>query len=1237
VAAVRGLGLKARQQLAWSAAGLIVAKLLVAGSLATAADWPTYAHDQSRTGKTSEQLVFPLAESWSWKSEIRPQPIWDEPATWDGWNKVYDMRNRVDFDKAFHVAVVGNRVWYASSVEDKLFCVDLETGKPIWTFFAEAPIRLAPTVTGGKVYFGADDGRVYCLDASDGKLLWKKHLAPEDLRVAGNGRIISLWPVRTSVVVVEGECYACAGVFPSETVFLCAMDAASGESRWQTPIKDLPAQGYLLASPERLYVTAGRNGPIVFNRADGKRIAQVDTTGGTYALLAEDTLITTTGNDGRELHALGVKSRDRLATFRGHHMIVEGATFYLQDRNHLTAIDRDEYYALSARRIKLSGQRDQVNRQRKKLSRGPSTIATEAKILKLRLEILNYDSQIDKLLKELERCYLWRVSCKLPHTLILSGKTLIAGGRGQVAAFDTTDGRVLWQSKVDGNAYGLAVANNHLLVSTDTGVIHSFTPGSDSLDRQAPSVTKAAAADESVKADRPAGAKARIKPVAAEGPGRAVGPFIDYTAPDTIRVTWKTNQPAATRLEMAKLVQGKPGPAVQLGPEGERQEQDHVVDIPAIDRDAMYTYRVGGLDDEGQPAWTSWYRFDAMLRYPTFAQAKADSPYPENARTKRMRAAAKSILETAETQGGYALVLGATDGCLAYELASQSNLKVVVVEPSEENVRRIRSNLDQASMYGSRVAVVQGSLETIRFAPYFANIITSERTLDEGTLPGSFADVYHCLRPAGGLIWLAGSATENSVSAEAIDKWHGNAELAGDQPEWLEGEQPTWIYRRARLPGVGDWSHQYALPDNASCSRDDTIRGDMSVLWWGRPGARPMPDRGNRNPSPVSAGGRLYVQGDRTLFGMDAYNGTILWFQQIPTMRRTNIPRDGSNMVASDDILYLALGDRCVGLEGGTGNQLFDFTVPLPTTDAAQPGSYNWGYLAVIEDRVLGSAVRRGAQYLGDDGEWFEDFETAATSRVTSKNLFARDRHSGKLLWNYEGGVIINSTITASNELVWFIESRSDSALQAKSSRLFTEVLQDQYLVAVELSTGEVRWEHSIDLSRCQYMTYLCYSEGKLVMTGTDEDQHFHTYVYYAADGVPIWEHHAEAKKVHHSGKLDHPTIVGNRLYLNKHIYDLSSGKVIEVDEFDWHGCGVMSASAHTLFRRYEFHGMYDIQTKKRTEFLGLRSGCWLSLIPSGGLLLAPESSAGCSCGHSIQTSIAYVPKTVLGGTLESP
>ena len=47
------------------------------------------------------------------------------------------------------------------------------------------------------------------------------------------------------------------------------------------------------------------------------------------------------------------------------------------------------------------------------------------------------------------------------------------------------------------------------------------------------------------------------------------------------------------------------------------------------------------------------------------------------------------------------------------------------------------------------------------------------------------------------------------------------------------------------------------------------------------------------------------------------------------------------------------------------------------------------------------------------------------------------------------------------------------------------------------------------------------------------------------------------------------------------------------------------------------------------TQFEGIRSGCWLGLIPAGGMLLAPETSAGCSCTHSIQTSVGYLPRSL--------
>ena len=135
-----------------------------------------------------------------------------------------------------------------------------------------------------------------------------------------------------------------------------------------------------------------------------------------------------------------------------------------------------------------------------------------------------------------------------------------------------------------------------------------------------------------------------------------------------------------------------------------------------------------------------------------------------------------------------------------------------------------------------------------------------------------------------------------------------------------------------------------------------------------------MPDRGNRNPPPVCANGRLYVQGNRTLFGLDAYNGAILWAKQIPTMRRANMPRDGSNMVAADEHVCVAIGGRCVAFDGQTGKRLRDFQVPEQLLEERPDRDYDWGYVSRIDSQLFGSAVQRGAAYLGDKGEWYEGF-----------------------------------------------------------------------------------------------------------------------------------------------------------------------------------------------------------------------------------------------------------------------
>ncbi len=79
---------------------------------AVAEDWPTYMHDNHRSGVTSEQLDVPLAERWAYHTNRTPQPAWAEtPARYAIWQGLLgDYDSRVAYDLAYQVAVVGDSV-----------------------------------------------------------------------------------------------------------------------------------------------------------------------------------------------------------------------------------------------------------------------------------------------------------------------------------------------------------------------------------------------------------------------------------------------------------------------------------------------------------------------------------------------------------------------------------------------------------------------------------------------------------------------------------------------------------------------------------------------------------------------------------------------------------------------------------------------------------------------------------------------------------------------------------------------------------------------------------------------------------------------------------------------------------------------------------------------------------------------------------------------------------------------
>lgn len=459
----------------------IVFCLFLIAAPASAADWPTYRHDNARTGCTSESLTAPLSLQWIYTPAHPPRPAWSGPAERprEGW----ELRHRVIFDDAFQIAAVGSTLYFGSSSDDKVYALDAVTGRERWSFFTGGPVRLAPVTWKGRVFVGSDDGFVYCLKAESGNVVWKVRGGPNDEKLLGSGRMISRWPIRTGVLVDAGTVYFGAGIFPHENVYLCAVRADDGTVIWKNNNiseqdayrKDLSPQGYLLATSTRLFVPSGRALPVGFDRATGSEVFSRSygwrgeqaggAIGGTYALLADEQIYT-----GTQRHLLALNQstgRVGFGWFPGRRLAVVGDMAYMATGSQLMAIDRTNYAQASRRRNSLEYKIKSL-RSSLRSARGEDRKKREQQLKTAEEELSRHRN------KNIGPTIKWRVPSRCDAELILTSNLVVAGGQGQVNAFIRNDGQAVWEAQVDGKARGLAVANGRAYVSTDTGKIYCF-------------------------------------------------------------------------------------------------------------------------------------------------------------------------------------------------------------------------------------------------------------------------------------------------------------------------------------------------------------------------------------------------------------------------------------------------------------------------------------------------------------------------------------------------------------------------------------------------------------------------------------------------------------------------------------------------------------------------------------------------------------------------------------------
>jgi len=690
------------------------------------------------------------------------------------------------------------------------------------------------------------------------------------------------------------------------------------------------------------------------------------------------------------------------------------------------------------------------------------------------------------------------------------------------------------------------------------------------------------------------------------------GPYLQFDSPTTAVVRWST----ATETVGKVLLRGESGSREFTE---EFAATEHVIRIDGLRRQHVYEYRVVVTDREEQRQ-TAWLECDTLFNY-TVQEASDQLRELGRMRVDQVTMA----IEAVTGDGGLAVLLGADDGGLAAAIAVQSRMRVLVYDGDIAKVNKLRAELLDIGVYGYRIAVTHvENAAAVPLTSATANLVMATPATIADDTDGIVREMARVARPNGGVVVLSVGPQDETQTTEL----KRIASEVGLRVSETEGNMLIAI--RPAFDGSGDWSHLYGSANN-SAFNGETLHGvrsrdDLAVQWIGRPGARYQPDRSGRKPSPLSAGGRLYLQGLQRLIALDAYNGSILWSLEIPDLGRFNMPRDCGNWCADDNFLYVAIRDKCWQIEGTTG-------VVIRMLDVSffedLPADFDWGYLSSGPDLLIGSATKRGAAFKnfwgGANEGWYDAKSGDATGKVCSDTLFAYEKSSGKVKWQYSSGVLINSTISATKDRIYLVESRNKDIFEAETRRITDPKLwQDQYLVAIDRTTGKRIWEYSLATEPGTVVYYLAHSGDKLSLVASSGSK-YHVYVFDADEGAANWEQHFAWPKDNHGGHMSRPAIVGNTLYVRPRAFDVRDGSVL-AQSLPAGGCGTYAATNGALFFRSGNVTVWDREKGTTSSWPRLRPDCWLSTIPAGGMLLSPEGGGGCSCGSWLETSIGFIP-----------
>lgn len=192
-----------------------------------AADWPQW-RGPNRDNISPEKG---LLKEWP---KAGPKLLWN--------SKTVNNNDNVGLGYS-SISVAGGKIYTMGDVGDSgyVHCLQADTGKMLWSTKISAQhkdggARCTPTVDGDRVYALSPAGNLVCLKASDGALVWQKHLEKDF-----GGRMMSGWRYSESPTI-DGDKLVCTP--GGDLAGLVALDKLTGDVLWKCKTPKCGGAGY---------------------------------------------------------------------------------------------------------------------------------------------------------------------------------------------------------------------------------------------------------------------------------------------------------------------------------------------------------------------------------------------------------------------------------------------------------------------------------------------------------------------------------------------------------------------------------------------------------------------------------------------------------------------------------------------------------------------------------------------------------------------------------------------------------------------------------------------------------------------------------------------------------------------------------------------------------------------------------------------------------------------------------